>query len=103
MKPHVLMSFALLMSTPAIADITTKNASGQNIAYVLMTQGRFDDCSANGEIFKGQMAQDYSEPWPNTGGKGDSICWLRSRDLNNANSGVTTWTICYTDGDCDIQ
>jgi hypothetical protein len=92
-----------LAPSSASAEITTFMDAWDFIPRVQITQGRNQDCANNSPNYDSSMQKGYRQPWPGTGSQGDDICWRRTADPYNGNSGMGDWNRCASDGDCEIN
>ena len=91
------------LAREASAEITTFMEAWQLLPLVEITQGRNQDCGGNRTVYNSSMAKGYRQTWPGTGSLGEDICWRRTGDPFNPNSGLSPWTRCTSDGDCEIR
>src|ERR1700730_5501977 len=90
------------MATQAVAEITTFMEAWELLPLVQITQGRNYDCGGNRVVYNASMAKGYRQTWAGTGSHGEDICWRRTADPVNPNSGLVLCTRCTSDGDCEI-
>jgi hypothetical protein len=58
------------------------------LPQVVISQGRFQDCGGNAVVYNQAMQNGFQRSWPGSGDQGDDICWRRTSDLFNPNSGL---------------
>lgn len=93
-----------VLTIPAEAEITVFMSAWDSLPQAQIVQGRADDCNANGSVFgPALMTKGFRRTYPGTGSQGDDICWRRTADPYNPNSGWNQWTRCAADGDCEIR
>lgn len=99
------VGFCLVLSSPALAEITVVLAGWDSIPRVVVVQGRSVDCGQNTVVFDGPMTRGQRVgPFPNTGTSGDDICWRRTADpLSSSPDLQSFWTRCSGFDECEIS
>lgn len=94
-----------VIQQPVRADITTFMDAWDQLPQVVISQGRFQDCGGNTVVYSQAMQKGFRRSWPGSGDQGDDICWRRTNDPMNPNSGLGVWTRCASSSSllCEIN
>ncbi len=90
----------------ALADITTCQNAWDFLPRVQISVGNANECGQNNLVFDGGMSKGRCVgPWPSTGQQGADVCYRRTADPLNPNSGLGPWTRCVNLSDitCEIN
>jgi hypothetical protein len=93
-------------SSESRADITTYMEAWDVLPQVQISQGTAYDCGANRIVYDQPMYKGFRRSWPGSGDQGDDICWRRTSDPLDSNSGLTDyWTRCASSSSllCEIN
>lgn len=99
-------SILIVLVTPARADITTYMDAWDRLPEAQISQGTNVDCGLNRIVYDQPMVSGFRQSWPGSGDQGEDICWRRTSDPLNANSGLTDyWTRCASSSSllCEIR
>jgi hypothetical protein len=107
MRMFVIASCFILLPNLAFAGgITVYMDAWEHIPQVQLSQGHAIDCSMNTIIYSGPMDRPYERMVEGTGPNGDDLCWRRTADPLDPNSGLQKiWTRCadLVDLRCEIN
>ena len=94
-----------VLNSPARSEIALVMSGWNQLPQVVVTKGRNQDCGQNPVVFSGSMVSGQTlGPYPDAGSRGLDVCWRRTADPLNSNSGLQTfWTRCSGDGRCVIN
>src|SRR3954467_1134050 len=101
----LLFAAILVSSTSAYATISVYMDGWDYIPQVVVSVGNNQDCGRNQVVFSGPMRRKQSAGvFPQAGSSGVDVCWRRTADPLNPNSGLQPfWTRCSANGDCVIS
>jgi hypothetical protein len=106
MLVRIIMIILFTLPSHAFAYITTYMTAWNYLPRVQISQGNNYDCSLNTLVYDRGMQNGFQQTWPGTGENGDDVCWRRTSDPLNPQSGLQQfWTRCASDSDilCEIN
>jgi hypothetical protein len=100
-----LFGSGVLVASSANATISVVMDGWDYIPMVVVSVGNNQDCGTNQVRFSGPMTRGQSAgTYPEAGNSGVDVCWRRTADPLNPNSGLQPfWTRCSSDGTCVIS